>query len=228
VFTVSFEGKGSATLAGVNGSMPISVPGFNLALCAPAGFLTSACVPQPGVTDLLDTLGDRLMYRLAHFDDGTTQHFLVTHSVNSTTAVAARWYEFRAADTSPTALALYQSGNTPDDGEYRWMGSVARDKYGDIALGYSRSSAAAGDYPSLYLSGQTAGEAVGTTDAETLTFQGSGSQTDTFSRWGDYSSMALDGADLCSFWYTTEYYPATGSFAWNTRIAGQIKFPSCP
>jgi hypothetical protein len=57
--------------------------------------------------------------------------------------------------------------------------------------------------------------------------QGSGSQTDTGNRWGDYSSMAFDGADLCSFWYTTEYYPATGSSAWNTRIDGQVKFKSC-
>ena len=168
------------------------------------------------------------MYRLAHFDDGTTQHFLVTHSVNNTTAVAARWYEFRSPDTSPTALALHQSGNTLDDGEYRWMGSVAKDKFGDIALGYSRSSAAAGDFPSLYLSGQTAGEVAGTTDAETLIFAGSGSQSDTANRWGDYSSMALDGADLCSFWYTNQYYPVTGSFSWNTRIAGPIKFTSCP
>jgi hypothetical protein len=107
------------------------------------------------------------------------------------------------------------------------MGSVARDKFGNIALGYSRSSAAAGDFPSLYLAGQTAGEAPGTTDAESLIFQGSGSQIDTASRWGDYSSMALDGADRCSFWYTTEYYPANGSFAWNTRIA-EIRFPGCP
>jgi hypothetical protein len=94
-------------------------------------------------------------------------------------------------------------------------------------LGYSRSSAAAGDYPSLYLSGQTAGEAAGTTDSETLVFAGSGSQSDTGGRWGDYSSMALDGVDSCTFWYTNEYYPATASFAWNTRIAGQIRFPSC-
>ena len=108
------------------------------------------------------------------------------------------------------------------------MGSVAKDKFGDIALGYSRSSAAAGDFPSLYLSGQTAGEAAGTTDAETVIFAGSGSQSDTANRWGDYSSMALDGADLCSFWYTNQYYPVTGSFSWNTRIAGPIKFTSCP
>ena len=108
------------------------------------------------------------------------------------------------------------------------MGSVAYDKHGDIALGYSRSSAASGDYPSLYLSGQTAGKPSGTTDTESLIFQSSGSQTDTFNRWGDYSSMVLDGADGCSFWYTTEYYPATASFAWNTRIAGPIKFATCP
>jgi hypothetical protein len=211
---------GTAKLLGANWTMPITVPTFNLACGG------GACINQPGVTDRLDALGDRLMYRLALFNDGTTQHYLVTHSVNNTTATAARWYEFRAPSGS-TALTLYQAGQTPDDGRYRWMGSVAYDKHGDIALGYSRSSAAAGDYPSLYLSGQTAGEPSGTTDTESLIFQSSGSQTDTFSRWGDYSSMVLDGADSCSFWYTTEYYPATASFAWNTRIA-KIRFSSCP
>ena len=223
VFTVtSFKGKGKAMLAGVNGSMPISVPPFSLGC---GGF--GACIPQPSPgSELLDALGDRLMYRLARFDDGTHQHFMVTHTVNDTKAVAARWYEFRALSGS-TSLSLYQSGQTPDDSEYRWMGSVAMDKAGDIALGYSRSSAAKGDYPSLYLSGQTAGDPVGTTDGESPLFQGSGSQFNTGNRWGDYSSMALDGADSCSFWYTNEYYPADGSFAWSTRIAGQIKFSGC-
>jgi hypothetical protein len=229
IFTVNMK-KGTATLDGVNGSMPIAVPTYSLAICPivfPADRPTD-CVKQPSPgSDLLDTLGDRLMYRLALFDDGTTQHFVVTHSVNNTTAVAARWYEFRAPEGS-TALSFYQSGQTPDDGEYRWMGSAAYDKFGDIALGYSRSSAAPGDYPSIYLSGQTAGEALGTTDAESLVWQGSGSQSFTDNRWGDYSSMAVDSADSCSFWYTTEYYPADGSFAWQTRLIGQIRFPSCP
>ena len=221
VFTVNLT-NGTATLAGVGGTMPIAVPAYLLA----CGGIVN-CVLQPGVRDPLDALGDRLMYRLALFNDGTTQHFLVTHSVDNVTATAVRWYEFQAPSGS-TALTLHQSGETPDDGEYRWMGSVAYDKYGDIALGYSRSSAVSGDYPSLYLSGQTAGESQGTTDTESLIFQGSGSQTDTSGRWGDYSSMALDGTDSCSFWYTTEYYPATASFAWNTRIAGPIKFATCP
>ena len=223
VFTVTSFKKGTATLAGVNGSMPIGVPAFRLGC---GGF--GACIPQPSPgSEVLDALGDRLMYRFARsVDSGGTQHFLVTHSVNDTAAVAARWYEFQAPSGS-TSLSLHQSGQTPDDGHYRWMGSVARDKAGNIALGYSRSSASAGDYPSLYLSGQTAGEPPNTTDTESLIYQGSGSQFNTGNRWGDYSSIALDGADGCSFWYTNEYYPADGSFAWSTRIAGSIKFSGC-
>jgi hypothetical protein len=225
VFTVDFAEPAKSTLAGVNGTMPISVPAFNLAICAVSSALTTNCVPQPHTTAHLDTLGDRLMYRLAHLDD-STQHFLVTHNVNNTTAVAARWYEFRAPGAGSTSLSLYQSGQTPDDGEYRWMSSVAMDKMGDIAIGYSRSSAAPGDYPSIYYAGQTAGDPPGTTETEALIKQGSGSQKDTADRWGDYSSMALDGNDSCTFWYTTEYYPKTGSFAWATWLAS-LKFPLC-
>jgi hypothetical protein len=222
VFTVDFDNPANSTLAGVNGSMPISVPPFNLALCG----YSFSCVPQPGTGSRLDTLGDRLMYRLAHFSEHGTQHFVVTHNVNNTSAVAVRWYEFRAKGEGTTNLSLYQSGQTPDDGEYRWMGSAAYDKAGDIAIGYSRSSAAAGDYPSIYYAGQTAGDPLGTTEAESLILQGTGSQTDTSSRWGDYSSMALDGADSCTFWYAQEYYPTTDRFSWSTWLAS-LKFPNC-
>ena len=225
VFTVNFKGKGKATLAGVNGSLPISVPSYSLGC---GGF--GACIPQPttanGTPEALDALGDRLMYRLAMFDDGTNQHFLVTHSVNDGAAVGARWYEF-TAPTGTTSLSLAQTGQTPADGEYRWMGSVARDTFGDIALGYSRSSATTADFPSIYVSGQTAGESAGTTDTEVLVKAGGGSQFATANRWGDYSSMALDGTDHCTFWYTTEYYPFDGSFQWYTHI-NSLKFPSCP
>jgi hypothetical protein len=235
VFTVDFAKPAKSTLAGVDGSMPISVPPYILAFC-PASSFNTACVPQPtsavstgifGPVDLLDTLGDRLMYRLAHFNERGTQHFLVAHSVNNTTAVATRWYEFRSQGLGNVKkLSLYQSGETPDDGEYRWMGSVAMDKMGNIALGYSRSSAASGDYPSIYYAGQTLGDPLGTTETEAVIKRGSGSQYNSFDRWGDYSSMALDGADSCTFWYTTEYYPADGSFAWDTWLAS-LKFPNC-
>jgi hypothetical protein len=226
VFRVNFNNPANSTLVGINGSMPVSVPAFNLAFCTSDSVLTTDCVPQPGTTAQLDTLGDRLMYRLAHFDDHGTQHFLVAHSVNNTTGVATRWYEFRAWGLGTTKLSLYQSGETPDDGEYRWMGSVAMDQRGDIALGYSRSSGATGDYPSIYYAGQTADDPPGTTETEALIKQGTGSQTDTDDRWGDYSSMALDGTDSCTFWYTNEYYSTTGSFSWATWLAS-LRFPHC-
>jgi hypothetical protein len=226
VFTVNFGNPAKSTLAGVDGSMPISVPAFNLALCTSGPFLTTNCVPQPGTAAKLDTLGDRLMYRLAHFNERGVQHFLVTHSVNNTTAVAARWYEFRAQGLGTTSLSLYQSGQTPDDGHYRWMGSVAMDKLGDIAIGYSRSSATSGDFPSIYYAGQTAGDPPGTTETEALIKQGTGFQPDTQDRWGDYSSMALDGADSCTFWYTNEYYDTDLRFNWATWLAS-LRFPGC-
>jgi hypothetical protein len=230
VFTVDFDKPAESTLAGVNGSMPISVPAFNLALCSIGNFLTLDCVPQPGTTAMLDTLGDRLMYRLAHFSsaDGT-QHYLVTLSVdeaNEAGPVATRWYEFRAQGKGTTNLSLYQSGQTPSDGEYRWMGSVAMDQMGDIALGYSRSSAASDDFPSIYYAGQEAGEPLGTTDTEALIKQGTGFQQYTDDRWGDYSSMALDGADSCTFWYANEYYDTDLRFNWATWVAS-LKFPKC-
>ena len=226
VFTVDFASPANSTLAGVNGSMPISVPGFDLAFCTSRGSLTTDCVPQPGTTAHLDTLGDRLMYRLAHSSANGAQHFLVTHNVNNTTGVAARWYEFRASGQGSASLSLYQSGQTPDDGEYRWMGSVAMDQAGDIAIGYSRSSAARGDFPSIYYAGQTAGDPLGTTETEALIKQGTGSQPDTGGRWGDYSSMALDGSDSCTFWYASEYYQTTLRFRWATWLAS-LKFPNC-
>jgi hypothetical protein len=237
VFSVDFGNPKNSTLAGIDGSMPISVPAFDLALCVSGGSLTTDCVPQPPpvlpvfagqAADTLDTLGDRLMYRLAHFSGSNgTQHYVVTHSVNDDAgAVGQRWYEFRAKGLGSTNLYLYQTGQTPADGEYRWMGSAAMDKAGDIALGYSRSSATPGDYPSIYYAGQTAGDPLGTTESEVLIKQGGGSQINSFDRWGDYSSMALDGADSCTFWYTTEYYPMDGTRAWATWIAS-LKFPNC-
>jgi hypothetical protein len=97
---------------------------------------------------------------------------------------------------------------------------------GDIALGYSRSSAESGDYPSIAYTGRLAGDAPGVmTQGETVLKSGQGSQTD-YNRWGDYSSMSVDPSDDCTFWYTGEYLPGTGSFNWRTRI-GSFTLPGC-
>lgn len=186
---------------------------------------TGTCIPQPGVTQKLDSLSDRLMYRLAYRNLGGTQSLLLNHSVRvgtkTTSPTGIRWYELRLNGTTPS---VYQTGTYSPDTTHRWMGSIAMDKVGNIAVGYSASSGSV--YPSIRYSGRAPGDALGTLQAENTIIAGSGSQNGSLSRWGDYSTMSVDPVDDCTFWYTTEYEAARGSFNWSTRIAS-FKFPSC-
>ena len=50
----------------------------------------------------LDTLGDRLMFRLAYRNFGDHEALVVNHSVNSGSVVGARWYEIRSPNSTPT------------------------------------------------------------------------------------------------------------------------------
>jgi len=103
------------------------------------------------------------------------------------------------------------------------MGSIAQDKQGNMFLGYSTSSSLL--YPSAAYTGRLAGDATNAMQAETIFFPGYGSQTK-YNRWGDYSSVALDPSDDCTFWYANEYLPSTGVFNWSTRV-GSFKFSGC-
>jgi hypothetical protein len=84
LFHVDFTTPSNSTFTGSGGSMPISgVASFSLAC---GGF--SACIPQRGISDLLDSLGDRLMYRLAYRNfSGNHQTWLVSHSVTAGTSI---------------------------------------------------------------------------------------------------------------------------------------------
>ena len=61
---------------------------------------------------------------------------------------------------------------------------------------------------------------------EEVIVNGTGSQTSTASRWGDYTSMNIDSTDDCTFWYVNEYIPTTSTSGWRLRV-GSFKFPSC-
>ena len=201
--------------------MPIQVNPFGLAC---GGF--GACIQQPDVSDQLDSLGDRLMYRLAYRNFGDHQSWVVSHSVTSASGqVGMRWYEFRASAGS-TNLGVYQQGTFAPDGAFRWMGSAAMDKAGNIALGYSLSSTTV--HPSIYFTGRSAGDALGTMAGEQAILIGGGSQYDTAARWGDYTSLALDPNDECTFWYTNQYYkgPTPDAFNWSTALQA-IRFKNC-
>ncbi len=205
------------------------------------------CVPQLGTSDRLDSLGDRLMYRFAYWNEGPQpsvppcatcapphfQHWYVNGDVEASGGqIGVRWYELRAAtpgivNLTNTTLNTYQAGTYSPDSKYRWMASLTQDKAGDILVGYSTSSSTT--HPAINVAGRvkdTTVDPINTLESELLVVQGAGSQPDTSDRWGDYSSMRIDPVDNCTFWYTTEYYMVTTSFDWSTQIAS-AKFSNC-
>lgn len=183
------------------------------------------CIPQPGTTQRLDSLADRLMHRAAYRNRAGTESLVINHSVTSPTSSSGiRWYELRIANFKPT---VYQQGTyAPADTTARWMGSIAMNKCGDIMVGYSASASSA-TYPSIRVTGRLSTDPLGQLQTETNVVSGTGSQIGGLSRWGDYSAMQIDPSDDKTFWYTTEYIQNTGSFNWSTRII-PVQFSTCP
>ena len=237
-----------ATFTGDGNSQLIAIASFTPSC---AGSYGGACVPQKGITDKADSLGDRLMYRFAYWEDpplanvlatppkpAPSQHWFVNFDVYANPNMGVRWFEFTAPikNVPVTSLSVFQQGTYAPDGNWRWMGSLTRDKVGDILVGYSESC---GDtcpggtptYPSIYVAGRQVNDplGLGQLEPEVLVVAGTGSQPDTSNRWGDYSSMRIDtndGMNGCTFWYTTEYYMVTQRFDWSTQIAS-AKFSNC-
>ncbi len=217
-FRVDFSNSAKTTLTGPT---PISVASFSAACGG------GTCIPQPSTRQKLDSLADRLMYRLAYRNFGDHESMVVNQSVTAGSSTGIRWYELRNPSGSTMAAGtpvVFQQGTYAPDSAYRWMGSIAMDKAGDIAVGYSVSSSST--YPSIRYTGRVPTDALGTMEAETSVKAGSGSQLQNLSRWGDYSAMSVDPVDGCTFWYTNEYLKSSGTFNWSTWITS-FKFPNC-
>jgi len=182
-------------------------------------------VPQAGTTQTLDTLGDRHMYRLVYRNFGSYDSLLITQAVDATgqgNVADLHWMEIRNPAANPPVI--FQNSTFVADSTARWMSSAAFDKLGNIGIGYSASSSAIN--PGIRVTGRRRTDAKNVLRTEQVVQNGTGSQTTGLSRWGDYSTMQIDPADDCTFWYTTQYIAANGTFNWNTRIAS-FKFPTC-
>ena len=182
-----------------------------------------ACIPQPSPGDQLDSLGDRLMFRLAYRNFGTHESLLVSHSVTPSNGQvsAARWYEIRSPNGTP---AIYQQGTFANSKAALWMPSIASDSAGNFAMGFSGSSSSI--VPGIAVTGRLASDPLG--NMRPLQIMKSGVGVEEYYRWGDYSDMEIDPVDDCTFWYTTEYVKTTNPTGnnWNTQIAN-FKIPGC-
>lgn len=212
---------GTGTLTG-----PITVSGAAAFSRACSG---GTCIPQPGTTQLLDSLADRLMYRLSYRNLPDHEALLVNHSVASSNVSAIRWYELSNATGATLATAnpvVRQQGTFQPDTNFRWMGSAAMDKTGGIAIGYNASNASTLK-PSIFYAYRGPADPQGALGGETQVLLGPGVQTgNRLSRWGDYSTLSIDPTDGCTMVFTGEYIPSNGSFNWATAIQ-TLKLSTC-
>ncbi|HSK73713.1 MAG TPA: proprotein convertase P-domain-containing protein, partial [Pyrinomonadaceae bacterium] len=195
------------------------------------------------------------MYRAAYRNLGTVSNPVNSYVMNWTVNVsgaaptdagtyqaAPRWTELRRSAAG--ALSVFDQGtHAPDPvsgtGRNRWLGGIAQDNQGNLALGFSRSGPGAGEFPDIVWAGRTGGQTSAgmMNEGEATMFASTGFQggfgSNTTSYWGFYSMMTVDPSDNCNFWYTNEYRIAANEgdlnlnpFRWNTRI-GKFKFPTC-
>jgi hypothetical protein len=206
-------------VASFNSTFPCKAP--------PPASQTRSCIPQPGTTRKIDILSyrQRPTWRLAfRLGQSGVDTMVTNQSVQALPGVAGvRWYEIHR---SGGLYSIFQQGTfAPNDGVNRWMGSIAMDAFGNIALGYSVSNGT-NVFPGIRYTGRLAGDPLGQmTLGEGVLINGTGSQTAT-SRWGDYTSMNVDPNDDCTFWYVNQYYQTTSVAGWQTRI-GQLQLPGC-
>ena len=219
-FHVDYSGNTSSLSAPVNVSQTAYTFPRNIPL-----------VPTPG--NGLDSLTDRLMMQAQYRNINGVESLWLTHSVymSKSGPYGMQWAQLNVTGgtiaTAPVQQQIY--GNVGSDGIHRWMGSLALDDRGDMALGYSAASQTLD--PAVRYAGRLAEDPLGTMPrTETTMIAGGGTQVGncgsaTCTRWGDYSAMTIDPVDGCTFWYAQEYYAVDG-LDWHTRI-GKFAFPSC-
>ena len=227
LFHVDFAVPANSTLGiGANHAPNalMTVTGFVDAFSNAAGF---TIVPQQGTTDKIQTLGDKIMTPMVYQNRSGTESLWASGTVctdtNCTGPTGVRWYQFNVTGgTFPATPVQQQTWTNSGDGLWRFMPSIAVDQNGNTAIGYSASSTT--QFPSIRYAGRLATDPIGNlTQGEAIMFNGTGSQTDTSGRWGDYSMTTVDPADGMTFWHVNEYYATTSSFNWHTRI-GKFNF----
>lgn len=184
----------------------------------------------PGNT--LDVLETRAMVQNQYTNLGGVESLWVPHTVRrqDTSGFAApRWYQVPVTGGSVGPNDIQSVTWDPDGANvtYRYVPSLAVDRAGNMAMGYSTSNSTTN--PGIKYAGRLSTDPVNTfSQTEQTLIQGTGTQTGscggTCIRWGDYTAMTLD-PDGCTFWYTNEYYAVNGLNDL-TRI-GSFKFAAC-
>ena len=185
------------------------------------GQLTN-CVSQPGTDRKLDAQGDKLMQRLVYRNIGGRESIVAVHSIDTAAGGGGvRWYEFRLNGNRDPEL--FQQGTYAPDAFYRWMASAGMDRQGNIGIGYSFGGTP--HMPGQRFAARMADDPAGLLGVgETVLVEGEAAQTNA-SRWEDYTTLAMDPSDDCTYWYVGDYVKK-GATTYSTRI-GAFRLPGC-
>ena len=184
----------------------------------------TVCVQQPGTTNEVDSVGDRLMSPLAYryiidCEEGditfaSCEYLAVTQTVNEgtngTAPTGIRHYTLAAPSGSATTPSVVYQGDFKDSGGnlYYWMPSNAIDKDENVGYTFSIGDGSRSNYPSLYA--QTLNN-IGNAGTLTIVQSGGGSILDTSNHyWGPYVSTSIDPSDDLTFWSTGQWIPYPG------------------
>lgn len=203
-YAVDFDTPANSTFTLAQSLIPEP---FALLACNPG---VRDCIPQPGTANLIDALFNRALRQL-HYraTEDNTESMVVNQVVDVGAGVAGvRWWEiFRDNSVDGSGWTLRQDSTYSPDGTSRFMGSMAINGNGDIALGYSASSAT--EFPSIRVTARRGSDPLNTMTLEETTLVPGVAELTANQRWGDYSSMDVDPANESIFWYINQRLNAT-------------------
>lgn len=195
------------------------------------------CVPQPTSGDVIDSIGDRLMHRLAYryvkLGTGSTEELVAAQTVfkgttncsahDSTPCTAIEWIKVVGPRQLSPSIFQGMVTDSAHPGNFLFMPSIAANSAGNLQITFSES----GDttHPSLYTVPvtftRTGGLGTGTQGTPKLIVAGAGDEQDS-EVFGEYYSTTIDPCDDTTFWGTGEYFlkneTSTSGFTWQTRI----------
>lgn len=196
-------------------TISIATSNFDSFPCISGGNLYN-CIPQSGgeaVSGISEIIMNVPKFRNLGTHESIVLSF-ITDVTDGDNLSGIRWVELRKAPA--TEWSLYQEGTySPDDSLHRFMPSIAMDRFGNIALGYSVSSP--DDYIGIRYTGRFAGDPPGEMTVEEYNAVTGVATINSGGRYGDYSHMSVDPVDGSTFWYTSEY-AGNGSSVTQTRI----------
>ncbi len=176
---------------------------YALLPCAPG---VRDCIPQPGTANKIDGLFNRALRQL-HYraNNDNSESMVVNQVVDVGGGVAGvRWWEIARNGGSWT---IKQESTYSPDNTYRFMGSMAINNVGDIALGYSASSDT--EFPSIRVTARGVNDPLNQMTMTEMTLVPGVASLTSSQRWGDYTSMDVDPSDNNVYWYINQRLNST-------------------